>query len=101
MLPEAAGIAPAPPSVPPLPPVLGSCRRGRFGSKHFSVFVARVPQAAKDAFQAPNLNAREHSDYHWFKFAELGGLAAAGKLHPVVKKLLAHHKAEVLAAAGL
>lgn len=75
-------------------------KRGRFGSKHYTVFVAKVSDDARVNFSAPNLNALEHSDYKWFKFSELDKMAAAGQLHPVVKKLLSHHRQEVLKAAG-
>jgi len=58
------------------------------------------PQAQAN-FTAPNLNAKEHSDYKWFGLPDVDKLAAEGKLHPVVKKLLAHHRAGVLKAAGV
>lgn len=63
--------------------------------------MAKVTPEAKANFRAPNLNALEHSDYKWFKFADLDGLAAEGKLHPVVKKLITHHRQGLLKAAGV
>ncbi len=64
------------------------------------VFVAKVTNEAKANFSAPNLNAKEHSDYKWFKLPEVEKLGVEGKLHPVVKKLLSHHLEGVLKAAG-
>ena len=62
--------------------------------------MAKVEEQLLTSFSAPNLNMKEHSAYRWFPISDLGALEAEGKLHPVVKKLLKHHRAE-LAAAGV
>lgn len=65
------------------------------------MFIAKVSAATKASWRATNLAAAEHSAWKWVPLSQLDGLAAEGKLHPVVKKLVGHHKAELLKAAGL
>ena len=73
--------------------------RGKRGQKHYTVFVAAVPPAARAAF-TPALN-EEHSAWRWAPLAEAVG---RGDLHPVVDRVLNRqpHQATVLgiAAAG-
>jgi hypothetical protein len=40
-------------------------RRGKHGQKHYTVFLAEVPEDARERFE-PSLSD-EHSDWHWFK----------------------------------
>lgn len=73
-------------------------RRGKNNQKHYTVFVAIVDAATKAAYM-PNLNTAEHSQWRWFLLQEVLSMPA-GKLHPVVRKLLEHHKEAVMQASG-
>ncbi|KAL4458616.1 hypothetical protein ABPG75_013481 [Micractinium tetrahymenae] len=85
------------PGVPPfevLTQVLTT--RGKRGQKHYTVFVARIGPEDRASWQ-PQLN-EEHSDWRWFRVAELQ--AANPPLHPVVALALqaSPHREAVLAA---
>ena len=71
--------------------------RGKRGQKHYTVFVATVPPAARAAF-TPVLND-EHSAWRWVPLAEAVGRE---DLHPVVERVLSRqpHQATVLAIAA-
>jgi hypothetical protein len=76
-----------------------SSRRGKRSQKHYTVFVADVKPLVLASY-TPNLNLAEHSEWRWWSWesvvaAVAGEGAAGGEMHPVVKKLVEEHSAEV------
>eukprot|EP00775_Hariotina_reticulata_P006023 gene6021-6261_t len=74
-------------------------RRGKRNQKHYTVFVAEVKPVVLASY-APNLNLAEHSEWQWWPWenvvaAVVGQGAAGAEMHPVVKKLVQEHAAEV------
>jgi len=71
-----------------------TCRRGKNGKKHYTVFIGRMTAAAKAGFQ-PQLN-KEHSSWKWF---QLDDALQLPNLHPVVELMFSdEHKQQVATA---
>ncbi len=71
-----------------------TCRRGKNGQKHYTVFIGRMTAAAKAGYQ-PQLN-KEHSSWKWF---QLDDALQLPNLHPVVELMFSdEHKQQVAAA---
>lgn len=68
-----------------------SCRRGKHDQKHFTIFVSDVHPSVQLQF-TPQLNV-EHSEWRWVPWSDV--VAMSLNLHPVVKKLVKNHAAEV------
>ncbi|PNH11842.1 hypothetical protein TSOC_001275, partial [Tetrabaena socialis] len=85
-------------------------RRGKALQKHYTVFIAHAPSAARAAY-LPTLN-EEHTEWRWVDMAHVAALAHAPKpkalvgdapaadmvLHPVVRALFGAEHAGVLPA---
>ena len=68
-----------------------TCRRGKKGNKHYTVFVASIDEDARSTW-VPQLN-EEHHQATWFSGFQA---AALPDLHPVVDQLF--HKEEFKAS---